>query len=66
LWDPEATIHPLTDARRRAARDELQAAIADLTIWIERAPPPSAKRSIQGPVDADIGTTARRSDGTAG
>ncbi len=36
LWDPDATIHPLSGERRRAARDALHAAIADLTIWIER------------------------------
>lgn len=39
LWDPDATIHPLSDGRRREARDALQAAIADLTTWIEREEP---------------------------
>lgn len=36
VWDPDATIHPLTDHRRRQARDSLHAAIADLVAWIER------------------------------
>ncbi len=36
VWDPDATIHPLTDHRRRQARDSLHAAIADLMAWIER------------------------------
>ncbi|HEY7943765.1 MAG: hypothetical protein ACHP7M_07165 [Burkholderiales bacterium] len=39
VWDPDATVHPLTDARRRQARDALQAAIADLMLWIERERP---------------------------
>lgn len=37
VWDPDATIHPLTDQRRRQARDSLHAAIADLVAWIGRA-----------------------------
>lgn len=36
VWDPDATIHPLTDLRRRQARDSLHAAIADIVAWIER------------------------------
>lgn len=36
LWDPEATIHPMTDSRRRHALNALQAAIAHLTQWIEQ------------------------------
>ena len=36
VWDPDATIHPLTDHRRRQARDSLHAAIADLVAWIGR------------------------------
>lgn len=36
VWDPDATIHPLTDHRRRQARDSLHAAISDLVAWIER------------------------------
>ncbi|MGH8713618.1 MAG: hypothetical protein ACREYB_06400 [Casimicrobiaceae bacterium] len=44
VWDPDATIHPMTDATRRQARDTLQAAIADLTIWIEREYSPGAPR----------------------
>ena len=37
VWDPDATIHPLTDAKRRQAREALHSAIADLRAWIERA-----------------------------
>jgi hypothetical protein len=36
VWDPDATIHPLTDTKRRQAREALHAAIADLRAWIER------------------------------
>ena len=36
VWDPDATIHPLTDTKRRQARDSLHAAIAELRDWIER------------------------------
>lgn len=36
VWDPDATIHPLTDHRRRQARDSLHAAIAELAEWIQR------------------------------
>jgi hypothetical protein len=36
VWDPDATIHPLTDHRRRQARDSLHAAIADIVAWIDR------------------------------
>ena len=36
VWDPDATVHPLTDHRRRQARDALHDAIADLVAWIER------------------------------
>ena len=36
VWDPDATIHPLTDHRRRQARASLHAAISDLVAWIER------------------------------
>jgi hypothetical protein len=36
VWDPDATIHPLTDHRRQQARESLHAAIADLAAWIER------------------------------
>ena len=36
VWDPDATIHPLTDHRRMQARDSLHAAIADIVGWIER------------------------------
>ena len=37
VWDPDATIHPLTDTKRRQAREALHAAIAELRAWIERA-----------------------------
>ena len=37
VWDPDATIHPLTDTKRRQAREALDGAIADLRAWIERA-----------------------------
>ncbi len=37
LWDPDATIHPLTPAKRLHARDALNAAIADVTNWIDSA-----------------------------
>jgi hypothetical protein len=36
LWDPDATIHPLTPVKRLQARDALNAAIADLRKWIEQ------------------------------
>ena len=36
LWDPDATIHPLTPAKRLQARDALNAAIVDLRQWIEQ------------------------------
>ena len=36
LWDPDATIHPMTDSRRSHALNALQAAIAHLTQWIEQ------------------------------
>jgi hypothetical protein len=36
LWDPDATIHPLTPAKRLQAGDALSAAIADLRKWIEQ------------------------------
>jgi hypothetical protein len=39
VWDPDATIHPLTDTKRRQARDALHTAIADLRQWIERGQP---------------------------
>jgi hypothetical protein len=45
VWDPDATIHPLTDHRRKQARDSLHAAIADLVTWIERGQ--SAGRLVQ-------------------
>jgi hypothetical protein len=36
VWDPDATIHPLTTARRHQARDALLTAIVDLRKWIEQ------------------------------
>ena len=36
VWDPDATVHPLTDTKRCQARDALHAAIADVRGWIER------------------------------
>jgi hypothetical protein len=39
LWDPDATIHPLTPAKRLQARDALNTAIVDLRIWIEQEHP---------------------------
>jgi hypothetical protein len=36
VWDPEATIHPLTDSKRKQARDALHTAIEDLRAWIEQ------------------------------
>ena len=36
LWDPDATIHPLTPAKRLQASDALNTAIADLRTWIEQ------------------------------
>jgi hypothetical protein len=36
LWDPDATIHPLTPAKCMQAREALNTAIADLRQWIEQ------------------------------
>jgi hypothetical protein len=36
VWDPDATVHPTNDSKRRLARDALHAAIADLRVWIEQ------------------------------
>ncbi len=35
LWDPDATIHPLSSSSRLHARDALNTAIVDLRKWIE-------------------------------
>ncbi|MGH8850925.1 MAG: hypothetical protein ACREYD_08015 [Casimicrobiaceae bacterium] len=43
VWDPDATVHPLTEAGRMQARDALQTAIADLTLWIEREWPAAGR-----------------------
>jgi hypothetical protein len=36
LWDPDATIHPLSPAKRLQTRDALSTAIVDLRKWIEQ------------------------------
>ena len=36
LWDPDATVNPLTPMKRLQARDALHAAITDLTKWLEQ------------------------------
>jgi DNA-binding PadR family transcriptional regulator len=36
LWDPDATIHPLTETKRHQVRDALHTAIVDLRKWIEQ------------------------------
>jgi len=36
LWDPDATIHPLTPSKRLQAGDALNTAIVDLRKWIEQ------------------------------
>ena len=39
LWDPDATVNPLTPSKRMLARDALNTAIADLTRWLEQEYP---------------------------
>jgi hypothetical protein len=36
LWDPDATIHPLTPMKSMQAREALSTAIVDLRVWIEQ------------------------------
>jgi len=36
VWDPEATVHPLTEARRQLARKALLSSIVDVRNWLEQ------------------------------
>jgi hypothetical protein len=44
LWDPDATIHPLDDARRQVARKALLSAIVDVRNWLEQGELASEKQ----------------------
>ena len=36
VWDPDATIHPLSDAKRQSASRALLNSIVDIRNWLER------------------------------
>jgi len=44
LWDPDATIHPLNDARRQVARKALLSAIVDVRNWLDQGELTSEKQ----------------------
>ncbi len=43
VWDPDATIHPLSDARRKSASRALLNSIVDIRHWLEQCQPESAE-----------------------